>query len=156
MANVLTIDRLVTSFFRGLVVYDVRAVNWWNMSRMCGSRSWVKRRVSKVLLYFCTCSWCCNKERLVNKTLVNKLSGWYCHYCFFTRLSTTTSIVHTYLVEYIYIVNTIPVIKRLLWYRTVVEIIQRIALLYELARIIISCISKLIYFMKNHCVIRKK
>jgi len=41
-----------------LSLHILSATNWWNTSRMFGSRSWVKRRVSKVELYLSTCSWC--------------------------------------------------------------------------------------------------
>ena len=35
-------------------IYILRATNWWNTSRMLGSRSWVNSRVSRVVLYFST------------------------------------------------------------------------------------------------------
>ena len=36
-------------------LHILRATNWWNTSRMFGSRSCVKSNVSKVELYLSTC-----------------------------------------------------------------------------------------------------
>ena len=36
--------------------YILSATNWWNTSRMLGSRSWVNSSVSRVVLYRSTCS----------------------------------------------------------------------------------------------------
>ena len=36
------------------IFHILRATNWWNTSKMFGSRSWVKRSVSRVVLYFST------------------------------------------------------------------------------------------------------
>ena len=38
----------------GVSLHILSATNWWNTSRMFGSRSWVKSRVSKVELYLST------------------------------------------------------------------------------------------------------
>ena len=46
-------------------VYNLRATNCWNTSKILGSKSWVKRRVSKVVLYFSTCSWCCKVKMII-------------------------------------------------------------------------------------------
>ena len=37
-----------------VIFYILRATNWWNTSKMLGSRSWVNRSVSSVVLYFST------------------------------------------------------------------------------------------------------
>ena len=48
--------------------YILSATNWWNTSRMLGSRSWVNSSVSRVVLYRSTC----NKElevvEMINST----------------------------------------------------------------------------------------
>ena len=38
------------------LLYILSATNWWNTSRMFGSRSWVKSSVSRVVLYLSTCN----------------------------------------------------------------------------------------------------
>ena len=55
--------------------YILRATNCWKMSRMFGSRSWVKRRVSRVVLYFSTCSWCWNypNKKSIKQEIITRL-----------------------------------------------------------------------------------
>ena len=55
--------------------YILRATNCWKMSRMFGSRSWVKRRVSRVVLYFSTCSWCWNypNKKSIKEEIITRL-----------------------------------------------------------------------------------
>ena len=72
------VNNIVSTFYVLLVnslFYILRATNCWKMSRMFGSRSWVKRRVSRVVLYFSTCSWCWNypNKKSIKQEIITRL-----------------------------------------------------------------------------------